>query len=44
MHQFSVIFTNTYVATVAILLIRAVVYELILKFDTLISELFSLEI
>jgi hypothetical protein len=37
-------FTYTYVATVAILLIRTVVYELILKYDTLISELRSLEI
>jgi hypothetical protein len=43
MHQFSVIFTYTYVAAVAILLIRVVVYELILKSDILISELFSLE-
>ena len=38
------IFTCTYVAAVAILLIRAVVFEIILKYDTLISELFSLEI
>jgi len=37
-------FTYTYVATVAILLIRAVVYEFFLKYDTLISELCSPEI
>lgn len=37
-------FTYTYVATVAILLIRTVVYELILKYGTLISDLFSLDI
>jgi len=43
-HQFSVMFTYTYVATVAILLIRTVVYELILKYGTLISDLFSLDI